>query len=79
MQPARARAAPAKATETTASYTFNVVAITEAGLTEDALQFALLKELVGVKLPGIGRLLVIALGEATCSTRAEFYCLSSST
>jgi hypothetical protein len=77
MQPARRRSAPAGATETTASYSFTVAATSAAGLTEDALQFALLKELVGLRLPGSGRLLVIALGGLAGRTAVHLWCVGS--
>lgn len=44
---------------------FNVLATSAAGLAEDALQTALLKQLTGLQLPGWEQLLVISLGELT--------------
>uniref|UniRef100_A0A383WMD0 Laminin EGF-like domain-containing protein n=1 Tax=Tetradesmus obliquus TaxID=3088 RepID=A0A383WMD0_TETOB len=69
IRPARRRSAPAVTTERTASYMFDVLATSAAGLTEDALQFALLKELVGLRLPGWGRLLVTSLGVLDLGSR----------
>ncbi|WIA30535.1 hypothetical protein OEZ86_000619 [Tetradesmus obliquus] len=69
IRPARRRSAPAVTTERTASYMFDVLATAAAGVTEDALQFALLKELVGLRLPGWGRLLVTSLGVLDLGSR----------
>ncbi|WIA10487.1 hypothetical protein OEZ85_010677 [Tetradesmus obliquus] len=69
IRPARRRSAPAVTTERTASYMFDVLATAAAGVTEDALQFALLKELVGLRLPGWGRLLVTSLGVLNLGSR----------
>lgn len=79
MQPARRRSAPAVTTERTASYMFDVLATAAAGVTEDALQFALLKELVGLRLPGWGRLLVTSLGELARQAAVQLRSVDSST
>uniref|UniRef100_A0A383WMZ7 Uncharacterized protein n=1 Tax=Tetradesmus obliquus TaxID=3088 RepID=A0A383WMZ7_TETOB len=69
IRPARARSAPANTTEATASYMFNVLATSAAGLAEDALQTALLKQLTGLQLPGWEQLLVISLGVSDVGSR----------
>lgn len=58
---------------------FDVLATAAAGVTEDALQFALLKELVGLRLPGWGRLLVTSLGELARQAAVQLRSVDSST
>lgn len=66
LQAARRRASrpvQAGATEVTASYSFSVLATSAAGLAPKPLQLELLQRLVGLKLPGFPRLLLVAIGE----------------
>jgi hypothetical protein len=49
--------------EVVASYTFNVLVTSAAGLTQETLQVDLLQRLVGLKLPGFPRLFLLSIGK----------------
>uniref|UniRef100_A0A383WBR6 Laminin EGF-like domain-containing protein n=1 Tax=Tetradesmus obliquus TaxID=3088 RepID=A0A383WBR6_TETOB len=56
------RPVQAGATEVTAAYSFNVLATSAAGLAPKPLQLELMQRLLGLKLPGFPRLLLVAVG-----------------
>jgi hypothetical protein len=53
------------AVEAAAVYRFNLLATTASGMSQDGLQTLLLQRVVGLKLPGLPRLVVLALGKPT--------------